>query len=154
MVDGLDGSCRECLPKWFKSQIGQRPVPVKETHLTSAVFDQLRMAMSADPEGLTGLYRDYLADAWQSLQSLGESIKQGQVEEVRARAHYLKSSSLVLGAQGVARQAAVLEEAAAMQDLKNTAKPLAAARTALRKVQAELAERLGGGVHPADKTAA
>ena len=63
------------------------------------VFDQLQQAMACDPAGFTELYRDYLADAWQALAMLRDAVQQQQAEEVRAKAHHLKGSSMVLGAR-------------------------------------------------------
>lgn len=129
-------------------------MPVKETPIISDVFVQLQTAMAADPAGFTELYRDYLADAWQSLQSLRAGVQQRQAESVRARAHYLKSSSLVLGAHQVARHAALLEEAATTSDMKDAGSLLQKAQQALHEVQAELKQRLGAAVIPAGETAA
>ena len=127
---------------------------MKETVLTAEVFDQLRHAMAADPVGFTELYRDYLADAWQSLQFLRESVQQRQAEAVRAKAHYLKSSSLVLGACVVARYAAMLEQAASATEISEAGNLLNDTQQALHEVQAELKARLGTDVVPAGQTAA
>jgi HPt (histidine-containing phosphotransfer) domain-containing protein len=129
-------------------------MPVKETPLVSEVFDQLRHAMAADPAGLTELYRDYLTDAWQSLQILWDSVNQKQSEDMRARAHYLKSSSLVLGAPTVARCAGMLEELANEPEVQDASGVLENTKRALQEVQAELLERLGASVIPAGQTAA
>lgn len=129
-------------------------MPVKETPLTTEVFDQLRQAMEADPAGLTELYREYLTDAWQSLHLLRESVQQRQGEAVGAKAHYLKSSSLVLGARGVARYAARLEEAAKDLEPKEAGRLLRQMQQALREVQTDLSKRLGPGVVPARTRAA
>lgn len=128
-------------------------MPVKET-LTAEVFDQLQHAMAANPTGLAELYRDYLADAWQSLQLLREGVQQRQAEAVQARAHYLKSSSLVLGARVVAHCAAMLEEAARTANARDGDKLLQHLQKALQEVQAELKKRLGASVIPAGETAA
>jgi len=127
-------------------------MPETETPLTTEVFDQLQQAMAADRAGFTELYREYLADAWHTLELLREAAPQGG-EEVRQRAHYLRSSSLVLGAHKVARMAATLEENA-RASVSTDDNALDRIAEALREVQAELAERLGNGVIPADKTAA
>ena len=74
-------------------------MPGTETPLTAEVFDQLQQAMAADKTGFTELYREYLADAWHTLDLLREAAPH-RIEEVRQRAHYLRSSSLVLGAPG------------------------------------------------------
>jgi len=138
----------------FKPREGQHPAPVKETPLHSVVFDQLRAAMAADPVGLADLYRDYLADAWQSFQVLRENVLKRQFATVQARAHYLKSSSLVLGAHVVARYATRLEDAAIATDFSDLASTLEDMQSALRDVQLELVGRLGPRVLPAGETAA
>jgi HPt (histidine-containing phosphotransfer) domain-containing protein len=127
-------------------------MPGIETPLTAEVFDQLRQAMAADKTGFTELYREYLADAWHTLALLREAAPH-RLEEVRQRAHYLRSSSLVLGAHTVARLAGMLEEKA-RTSVSTDDDALDGITKALREVQAELAERLGSGVIPADKTAA
>lgn len=129
-------------------------MPVRETPLNSAVFDQLRTAMVADPVGLAELYRDYLADAWQSFQVLRENVVQRQFATVRGRAHSLKGSSLVLGAHGVARYATRLEDAAIANNFSELGTVLADLQSALRDVQLELVNRLGPKVLPAGETAA
>jgi hydroxypyruvate isomerase len=127
-------------------------MPGAETPLTAEVFDQLRQAMAADKTGFTELYREYLADAWHTLKLLKEAAPH-RVEEVRQRAHYLRSSSLVLGARKVALLAGRLEEEAGTS-VSTDDDALDQIADALREVQTELAERLGKGVIPADKTAA
>ena len=127
-------------------------MPGTETPLTAEVFDQLQQAMAADKTGFTELYREYLADAWHTLDLLREAVPH-RLEQVRQRAHYLRSSSLVLGAHKVARLTGMLEEKTRTSvSIDNDA--LDQIADALRQVQAELAERLGTGVIPADKTAA
>jgi len=129
-------------------------VPINETILTPAVYDQLRQAMVADPEGFVALYRDYLAGAWEALQCLGEHIHQNHFGPVQAKAHYLKSSSLVLGAHDVARRASLVEQAAIAGNLKDAGSLLDNMRQALRDVQSELASRLGANVIPPNEAAA
>ena len=129
-------------------------MPVEETPLSSAVFDQLRQAMSNDSAGFAALYRDYLADAWQTFQNLRASIDQGQFDDVQAKAHYLKSSSLVLGAPLVARCATEVERAALAKDLSGAGVLLEETKRSLQQVQTELADRLGSAVIPANHEAA
>jgi HPt (histidine-containing phosphotransfer) domain-containing protein len=127
-------------------------MPGTETPLTAEVFDQLRHAMAADRAGFTELYREYLADAWHTLEVLKETAP-NRFEEIRQKAHYLKSSSLVLGARTVARLAGAVEDNA-RTSVSTDRDALDRIADALRQVQAELAERLGNGVIPADKSAA
>ena len=128
-------------------------MPETETPLTPEVFDQLQAAMAADRAGFTELYRDYLADAWHTLQLLREAVRQQSPQEAREKAHYLKSSSLVLGARKVARHANKIEELALASELSDE-RALDRISDALREVQGELAQRLGGGVLPAGRSAA
>ncbi|HYV74379.1 MAG TPA: Hpt domain-containing protein [Candidatus Binatia bacterium] len=129
-------------------------MPVEETPLSSAVFDQLRQAMSNDSAGFAALYRDYLTDAWQTFHLLRESVDQRHFENIQAKAHYLKSSSLVLGAPLVARYATEVEQAALAKDLSDAGALLDDTKRALRQVQAELAGRLGKTVIPTNEAAA
>ena len=127
-------------------------MPGTETPLTAEVFDQLRQAMAADKTGFTELYRKYLADAWHTLE-LSKEATLHRHDEIRQRANYLKSSSLVLGAHKVARLAGMLEEKA-RTSVTTDDDALDQIADALREVQVELAGRLGNGVLPADETAA
>jgi HPt (histidine-containing phosphotransfer) domain-containing protein len=129
-------------------------VPVKETALTSAIFDQLRLAMAADPVGLANLYRDYLADAWQSWQAMEESLPKRDFATAKARAHSVKGSSLLLGAHVLARHAARFEDDAIATNSSQAGVALEDMLGALRDVQQELVDRLGPGVLPAGETAA
>jgi HPt (histidine-containing phosphotransfer) domain-containing protein len=129
-------------------------MPVNETTLASAIFDQLQRAMARDLTGFTELYRDYLADAWEAIGMLREGMLQRKPEEIRASAHRLKGSSMVLGACGVAQCAATLEELGRGGDIDSAGPVLERTRQALREVEAQLMVRLGGGVVPANKTGA
>lgn len=129
-------------------------MPVEETPLSSAVYDQLRQAMSNDSAGFAALYRDYLTDAWETFQLLRESVELYHFENVQAKAHYLKSSSLVLGAPLVAKCATEVERAALAKDLSDAGALLDNTKRALRQVQLELAGRLGKAVVPANHAAA
>ncbi len=129
-------------------------MPVKETDLTSAIFDQLRLAMAADPVGLANLYRDYLADAWQSLQVMQESVLRREVTIVQERAHSLKGSSLLFGAHVVAHHAAQFQDEAMAHNFSEAGTVLEDIQRALRDVQRELVNRLGPEVLPAGRTAA
>ncbi len=123
-------------------------MPGTETPLTSEVFDQLQRAMAADRTGLTELYRDYLADAWETVRFMRETIQRPhQPEEIRQKAHCLKGSSLVLGARAVARQASILEEST-RESAATDAGTLDNIVDAIRAVETELAARLGVEVIP------
>ena len=129
-------------------------MPEKETTLASQVFEQLQLAMACDPAGFTDLYRDYLADAWQMITMLRDAVQQQRAEDVRANAHRLKGSSMVLGARAVAHSAAGLEEMGRNSDMQGACAMLERTQQALQRVQSELAGRLGAGVVPAGESAA
>ena len=129
-------------------------MPENETMLASQVFEQLQHAMASDPAGFTDLYRDYLADAWQMIALLRDAVQQQRAEEVCAKAHRLKGSSMVLGARAVAQCAAGLEESGRNADMQGACAMLERTQQALQQVQSELEGRLGAGVVPADKSAA
>ncbi len=129
-------------------------MPEIETPLTGEVFDQIQQAMKADPAGFTELYRDYLSDAWQALPPLRDAVQKQDREATFSKAHYIKSSSLVLGAQAVAGRARELEESARISQTKLEESAVDRIAQALREVQAELAARLGVNVIPAAQTAA
>lgn len=129
-------------------------MPVNETTLASTIFDQLQRAMARDPAGFTELYRDYLADAWEAMGTLRQGVLQRKPDEVRAGAHRLKGSSMVLGACEVAQCAAALEELGRSGDVGGAGPALERTQQALREVEAELKVRLSAGVVPEAKTGA
>ena len=110
--------------------------------------------MASEPDGFTELYREYLAEAWNTLRSLREAVQQQNAQEASEKAHYLKGSSLVLGARVVAQAAAVLQELALNGDARGAEAGLKQIEQALLELQAELSDRLGAAVIPAGSTAA
>jgi HPt (histidine-containing phosphotransfer) domain-containing protein len=128
-------------------------MPGTETLLANDVFDQIRQAMNADPAGFSELYRDYLKDACETLELLRAMVQRQDHEATFSKAHYLKSSSLVLGVRSVAIRAGELEESArAPAAIEEGA--IERIADALREVQTELAARLGAGVIPIAESAA
>ena len=129
-------------------------MPVNETILATAVYDQLKQAMASDPDGFIELYREYLAEAWNTLHSLREAVQQHIAQDASEKENYLKGSSLVLGARLVARVAATLQELALNGDARGAEAGLKQIEQALLELQAELSDRLGARVIPARSTAA
>ncbi len=111
-------------------------------------FDRLRQMMAADPGGFCELYRDYLADAWQTHAALRTAFEQGQAAEFVSKAHYLKSSSLVLGIRSIAQLCAEMEEVGRTGHLQGACQKVDEAREILSLVQAELEAKLGPQVVP------
>jgi HPt (histidine-containing phosphotransfer) domain-containing protein len=92
---------------------------MREDLLAPEVFGCLQQAMASDPRGLADLCRDYLADARRTLELLQQDLLRNDAEKLRLHAHYLKGSSQVIGAIGVAQCCAALEEAVKNDDIRN-----------------------------------
>ena len=122
--------------------------------IASDVFDRLQKATTANPAELAGLCRDYLAEARSSLAQLRSALAQKDAGRFRDRAHYLRGSSLVLGATTVARCCSDLERMGRNSELLDAATLLDQTSLALDAVQAELAKRLGKSVFPIEGSAA
>jgi len=105
--------------------------------------------MASDPEGFCELYRDYLSDAEESLKHLRVACENGRGDDVRAKAHYLKSSSLVLGITAVAELCKELEDAALLSNVSAAHVKVERLSELLRDVRVELEKRLGPRVIPA-----
>ena len=118
------------------------------------VFQQLQKATVSDPAELAGLYRDYLAEAHRALAQLRSALAQKDGEQFRERAHYMRGSSLIVGATVVARCCANLELMGRNSEFRDAAGLLDQTSTALATVEAELATRLGPSVFPAEGSAA
>jgi HPt (histidine-containing phosphotransfer) domain-containing protein len=128
-------------------------MPVTEDSIAPDVFDRLQRAAAADPEELAGLCRDYLAEARRTVTHLHSALVQKDAGRFRDRAHYLRGSSLVIGATAVARCCAALEQMGRNSQLHDAAALLDQASKALDAVQAELARRLGQSVVPVEGSA-
>jgi HPt (histidine-containing phosphotransfer) domain-containing protein len=105
--------------------------------------------MASDPDGFCELYRDYLADARETLGQLRVACARRNGEELRFKAHYLKSSCLILGIQPVARLCVELEEAGRASEFDSECQKLEELSDLLSLVQAELEQKLGPQVIPA-----
>jgi len=132
----------------FLSREQLRPNSVLETLLAEEIFDRLQQAMASDPTGFCELYRDYLSDAGESLVALRLACEQNQAETLCAKAHYLKSSSLVLGLRPVAQCCADLQELGRNGNFKAAVEKVAETAELLESVRAELERKLGPGVIP------
>ena len=116
--------------------------------VVSEVYERLQQAMASDPVGFRELYRDFLADAWQTIAHLRSALELQLADEFRSKAHYLKSSCSVLGVRPLAECCTHLEEAGRAANLEAAPAKLAEATDLLSSVQAELERRLGPGVLP------
>ncbi len=105
--------------------------------------------MSSDPGGFCELYRDYLTDARQTLSHLRFACDKQNGEELRFKAHYLKSSSLILGIAPVAMVCSELQDAGHQSDFTAERRQLQELDNLLSLVQEELERKLGPQVVPA-----
>lgn len=128
--------------------------PVTDQPIAPDVFGRLQTATGADPGELAGLCRDYLAEARRSLAHLRSALANRDAGRFRDRAHYLRGSSLVMGATVVAHCCTLLEQMGLNSDLHDAAPLLEQTSQALDAAQAELAQRLGASVVPVDDSAA
>ena len=127
---------------------------VNDQVLNSAVFERLQQATASQPAVLAELCRDYVTEARSTLTHLQEAIDQSDPVKLRERAHYLKGSSMMLGAQDLSQACAVLERMG--RDNEPGGSSICPARTAaaLKEVEIELAKIVGPAVLPAEGSAA
>ncbi len=118
------------------------------------MFDRLEQAASGDSAVLVELCRDYISEARSTILQLRDAIAAADAQRVRDRAHYLKGSSMMIGAQALSQCCASLEQFARDAKLDEAEPALQQAVAALEAVEAELAERLGPMVLPAEGSAA
>ena len=122
---------------------------MRQTLVAAEVYDRLQRAMASDPEGFCDLYRDYLSDARLTLSQLYLACHGRNSDELRAKAHYLKSSSLVLGVSAIADLCADIEDCSAEIEFAAVSKKLGKLTQLLNRVQSELEQKLGPRVVPA-----
>jgi len=127
---------------------------VTDNSIAADVFEHLQKATVRNPAELTGLCRDYLAEARQTLAQARNAVAQTDAEQLRKQAHYLRGSSLVIGATVVARCCADLERIAPASNFRDAARLLDQTSAALAAVESEFAKRLGPSVLPVEGSAA
>jgi HPt (histidine-containing phosphotransfer) domain-containing protein len=127
---------------------------VNDNVLNSAVFERLQQATASQPAVLQELCRDYLTEARLTLAQLREAIERNDSGAVRERAHYLKGSSMMLGAQELTQACAALERMGRDAKLADAGPALQEAVAALKAVETELSEIVGPTVLPAEGSAA
>jgi HPt (histidine-containing phosphotransfer) domain-containing protein len=125
-----------------------------ETVLNRDLFGRLQQATTGQPDVLAELCRDYVAEARTTVSQLREALANNDAAAVRDRAHYLKGSSMMLGAQEVSQQCAILETMGRDANLAGAESVLEILLTALKKVEAVLTEVVGPAALPAEGSAA
>jgi HPt (histidine-containing phosphotransfer) domain-containing protein len=127
---------------------------VSDPVLAREVFDRLRQTTANNPEVLTELCRDYVFDARNAIAQIQQALSQSDAVQLRERAHYLKGSSMMLGARELAACCASLEQMGRDSELSGAEPALQRAVAALQTVEAELSQQLGGKVLPEEGSAA
>jgi HPt (histidine-containing phosphotransfer) domain-containing protein len=122
--------------------------------LRPEVFERLRQATAKDPAVLAELCRDYLEEARGTLGQLQDAFLAQDAKAFRERAHYLKGSSLMVGAARLSHCCATLEQMGRDSDLRGAEPMLEQTMTALREVESELISQVGPAVVPAKGSAA
>ena len=116
--------------------------------LAREIFDRLRQAAANNPEMLTELCRDYIAEARAALAQMRVALDGNDGARLRDRAHYLKGSSMMMGARELSQRCASLEQMGRDSDLKGADSEYAGAVSALKAVETELQQELGSAVLP------
>lgn len=127
---------------------------VTEAFIAPDVFQQLQKATASNPAELVELYRDYLVEARHALAQLRTALARKDGNRFRERAHYMRGSSLIVGATVVARYCADLELVGRNSEFREVPRLLDQTSTELTALAAELARRLGPSVFPTAGSAA
>ena len=127
---------------------------VSEPVIAREIFDRLRQATANDPEVLTELCRDYIAEARVTMLQLQEALAHGDAAQFRERAHYLKGSSMMIGARNLSQSCATLELMGRDANLAAAGTELDNAGAALKEVETTLSLELGPTVLPGEGSAA
>jgi HPt (histidine-containing phosphotransfer) domain-containing protein len=127
---------------------------VSEPVLARDIFDRLRQATANNPDVLTELCREYVFEARNAIAQIRDALAQADAGQLRERAHYLKGSSMMIGARALSQSCASLEQMGRDSELSAAAPELERAVAALTMIEAELLREVGAAVLPEDGTAA
>lgn len=127
---------------------------MNEPVLAREIFDRLRQATANHPDVLTELCRDYVFEARNAIAQIREALARSDAGQLRERAHYLKGSSMMIGARELSHFCAGLEQMGRDSELSAAAPELASAMTALKTIEAELVREFGAAVLPEEGPAA
>lgn len=114
----------------------------------------MQQATSGQPDVLAELCRDFVAEARSTVLQLRQALADGDAQRVRDRAHYVKGSSMMLGAQRLSLSCATLEAMGRNADLSGAEVVLEKIWAELKEVEAVLAETVGPAALPAEGSAA
>ncbi len=122
--------------------------------ILAEVFERLRQATAKDPAVLIDLCREYIEESRKTLSQLRDAFLAKDAKAFRERAHYLKGSSLMVGASRLAQCCATLERMGHDSDFRGAEPMLEDTLAALREVEMRLTEEVGPAVLPAEGSAA
>ena len=134
-------------------RVGGDETLVTDKLIAPDVFSRLQQATASQPGQLVELCREYLTEARQTLAQLRKAFTLKQADELRNRAHYLRGSSMLVGATRVTRCCASLEAMGKNADFSQTEQETEEMSAALDAVQQELVKTLGSEVLPATGSA-
>ncbi len=126
---------------------------VSEPVIAREIFERLRQSTAGDPGVLSDLCRDYIAEARITIEQLQRALNDGNAGDFRERAHYLKGSSMMMGARRLSQCCATLEALGRDGQLSAAEAVLKQAIAALREVEADLSQDLGPMVLPEEGSA-
>lgn len=127
---------------------------VSEPVLAREIFDRLRQATANTPDVLTELCREYIFEARKAIVQMQEALARDDAGHLRERAHYLKGSSMMMGARELSSSCASLELMGRDCQLSAAPSELERAVIALKAIEAELMRELGAAVLPEEGTTA
>ena len=127
---------------------------VSERLITTAVFERLRQATASNPEVLAELCRDYIFEARATISQIRDALEHGDAAQLRERAHYLKGSSMMIGAQQLSGHCGALEQMGRDSQLATAGAELERTVAALKSVESELEQEFGPAVLPQEGSAA
>jgi HPt (histidine-containing phosphotransfer) domain-containing protein len=127
---------------------------MSELVLAPEIFDRLRQATAGDSATLAELCREYVSEARTTITNIRQALLHKDAAQLRERAHYLKGSSMMIGANTLAQHCATLERMGRDADLGEAEAALEQAVAALKAVEDELSRSVGSVALPAEGSAA
>ena len=127
---------------------------MSEPVLAPEIFDRLRQATAGDSATLAELCREYVTEARATISNIRQALAHKDAAQLRERAHYLKGSSMMIGAKILSQHCATLERMGRDSDLGDADATLEQAVTALKAVEEELGKCVGAVALPAEGSAA
>jgi HPt (histidine-containing phosphotransfer) domain-containing protein len=129
-------------------------LPVTDNLISVDAFDRLRQMTAARPAELVEICHEFLMEAHRTLAQLRNAFTLKQAEELRDRAHYLKGSSMIVGAVGVTQCCTTLEAMGKKGNLNEAGPVLDQMSAVLKAVEQEFVKILGPEVLPVEGSAA